>query len=600
MKSKILVILLLLWISIFSVQAQNRGINYKAVISEAGSLLQNHNVTLKFTILKDNRINLYEETHAVTTDDNGIVVANIGEGTLVSGDTNNINFLDDIYYNVAIDTGSGYTDMGTHQFKAVPYAMVAKKAEAVSNPLWTSVSNGINSADAIGVGVGTTLNANLHMIDVTGGLPLLKMESNDNIYTIWQSNRAGVDDYQIGIDGGNNKFIFSDITTSKYPLTIQSDKVGINNLDPIANLHVKGSVLFDNGSQGIGKVLTSDAQGFATWQSISTGAVNINDLTDAIYDGSSLFIGNSSGINTVSSAFNNLAVGENSFYSNTTGSQNTAIGSSTLYSSTEANGNTAVGYANLNAHTTGGYNTTLGYASFFKHETGANNTSIGAYTGYNNLAGSGNVFIGYFAGYNETGNNKLYIENSNTSDPLIGGDFSTNEVTINGSLSIKDGTQAVGKVLSSDVNGKGTWKYTTHSIIYSPSQVEVFTNNVDYIKGTSYFYFQTTNQNQGYIGINLPLNSIITNVTYYYLDNNSTRDIRFQVYKTNLISGGSSTYAASTSSGTNSVVRTSSIATNILVEDQYAYSFVIDANALTWPGDNTLQVRGVKLTYEIR
>lgn len=600
MKSKILVILLLLWISIFSVQAQNRGINYKAVISEAGSLLQNHNVTLKFTILKDNRINLYEETHAVTTDDNGIVVANIGEGTLVSGDTNNINFLDDIYYNVAIDTGSGYTDMGTHQFKAVPYAMVAKKAEAVSNPLWTSVSNGINSADAIGVGVGTTLNANLHMIDVTGGLPLLKMESNDNIYTIWQSNRAGVDDYQIGIDGGNNKFIFSDITTSKYPLTIQSDKVGINNLDPIANLHVKGSVLFDNGSQGIGKVLTSDAQGFATWQSISTGAVNINDLTDAIYDGSSLFIGNSSGINTVSSAFNNLAVGENSFYSNTTGSQNTAIGSSTLYSSTEANGNTAVGYANLNAHTSGGYNTTLGYASFFKHETGANNTSIGAYTGYNNLAGSGNVFIGYFAGYNETGNNKLYIENSNTSDPLIGGDFSTNEVTINGSLSIKDGTQAVGKVLSSDVNGKGTWKYTTHSIIYSPSQVEVFTNNVDYIKGTSYFYFQTTNQNQGYIGINLPLNSIITNVTYYYLDNNSTRDIRFQVYKTNLISGGSTTYAASTSSGTNSVVRTSSIATNILVEDQYAYSFVIDANALTWPGDNTLQVRGVKLTYEIR
>jgi len=600
MKSKILVILLLLWISIFSVQAQNRGINYKAVISEAGSLLQNHNVTLKFTILKDNRINLYEETHAVTTDDNGIVVANIGEGTLVSGDTNNINFLDDIYYNVAIDTGSGYTDMGTHQFKAVPYAMVAKKAEAVSNPLWTSVSNGINSADAIGVGVGTTLSANLHMIDVTGGLPLLKMESNDNIYTIWQSNRAGVDDYQIGIDGGNNKFIFSDITTSKYPLTLQSDKVGINNLDPIANLHVKGSVLFDNGSQGIGKVLTSDAQGFATWQSISTGAVNINDLTDAIYDGSSLFIGNSSGINTVSSAFNNLAVGENSFYSNTTGSQNTAIGSSTLYSSTEANGNTAVGYANLNAHTSGGYNTTLGYASFFKHETGANNTSIGAYTGYNNLAGSGNVFIGYFAGYNETGNNKLYIENSNTSDPLIGGDFSTNEVTINGSLSIKDGTQAVGKVLSSDVNGKGTWKYTTHSIIYSPSQVEVFTNNVDYIKGTSYFYFQTTNQNQGYIGINLPLNSIITNVTYYYLDNNSTRDIRFQVYKTNLISGGSTTYAASTSSGTNSVVRTSSIATNILVEDQYAYSFVIDANALTWPGDNTLQVRGVKLTYEIR
>ena len=39
------------------------------------------------------------------------------------------------------------------------------------------------------------------------------------------------------------------------------------------------------------------------------------------------------------------------------------------------------------------------------------------------------LFLGYQAGYNETGSNKLYIDNSSTSDPLIEGDFSSNTVT---------------------------------------------------------------------------------------------------------------------------------------------------------------------------
>jgi len=49
---------------------------------------------------------------------------------------------------------------------------------------------------------------------------------------------------------------------------------------------------------------------------------------------------------------------------------------------------------------------------------------------------SGNVLIGYQAGYSETGSNKLYIDNSNTASPLIGGDFSTNEVAVNGKLGV--------------------------------------------------------------------------------------------------------------------------------------------------------------------
>ena len=43
-------------------------------------------------------------------------------------------------------------------------------------------------------------------------------------------------------------------------------KVGINNTAPTAQLDVQGTVKISNGTQGLGKVLTSDAAGNASWQ----------------------------------------------------------------------------------------------------------------------------------------------------------------------------------------------------------------------------------------------------------------------------------------------------------------------------------------------
>ena len=63
---------------------------------------------------------------------------------------------------------------------------------------------------------------------------------------------------------------------------------------------------------------------------------------------------------------------------------------------------------------------------------GGNNTVIGTGAG-NSLNGSGNVFIGFNAGSDATFNalsNTLVIQNSNSSIPLIHGDFSANLVGI--------------------------------------------------------------------------------------------------------------------------------------------------------------------------
>lgn len=64
------------------------------------------------------------------------------------------------------------------------------------------------------------------------------------------------------------------------------------------------------------------------------------------------------------------------------------------------------------------------------------NVGIGYHSLQNNVTGTGNVALGYNAGLNETNSNKLYISNSDTSTPLIYGEFDTKKLTINGGLGI--------------------------------------------------------------------------------------------------------------------------------------------------------------------
>jgi hypothetical protein len=120
------------------------------------------------------------------------------------------------------------------------------------------------------------------------------------------------------------------------------------------------------------------------------------------------------------------------------GTGNTAVGISALESVYEGYCNTAVGYLALNLNNNGNYNTSVGAYSNYNNHLGSMNTTIGYEAGMGtptyNI--SGNVFIGYRAGKYETGNDKLYIENSSSSNPLIGGDFSADEVYLNGKVGI--------------------------------------------------------------------------------------------------------------------------------------------------------------------
>ncbi len=98
--------------------------------------------------------------------------------------------------------------------------------------------------------------------------------------------------------------------------------------------------------------------------------------------------------------------------------------------------NVFLGHLAGTSNTSGGSNTFLGASSGKSQTIGWGNTFLGQSAGYTNTTGIGNVFIGNNAGFSELGSNKLYIDNSDTSSPLIYGDFATNRVAINGSLGI--------------------------------------------------------------------------------------------------------------------------------------------------------------------
>ncbi len=142
-----------------------------------------------------------------------------------------------------------------------------------------------------------------------------------------------------------------------------------------------------------------------------------------------VFLGTQSGYdNTTGSS--NFFLGYRSGYNNTTGIQNVFIGTEAGRENTTGQNNLFLGYKTGVKTTTGGNNVFLGLNAGNNNLTGSNSVYIGLQSGYN-ATGSSNVFFGYQAGYNETGSNKLYIENSNSSVPLIYGDFSTNYLKFN-------------------------------------------------------------------------------------------------------------------------------------------------------------------------
>jgi len=159
----------------------------------------------------------------------------------------------------------------------------------------------------------------------------------------------------------------------------------------------------------------------------------------------------------------NVFIGYNSgsrpYGANNTGQANVGIGANTLRDIITGDNNAAIGYYSQNALQTGSRNIGVGASSMAKLTTGSDNVTIGYAAGVGKTGsgfakntfvgtesgreigeGSRNVAIGYEAGrgWIVDQNSLLAIEGSESGAPLIGGDFSTNDVRLFGDVLVAD------------------------------------------------------------------------------------------------------------------------------------------------------------------
>ena len=355
--SKTKLTLLALLISIVSI-AQN-GINYKALIKDdSGNVIANTAIQIQFTIVQD-ITDVYTETHAPTTDANGIVIVNIGDGTLTSGDFNTINWAEENHsLNVQIDTGTGFVDLGTTQFMSVPYAKHAETAANASNV------NGLEAIDE-GNGIGWRLvgrnaanydNIGFNAIDLSFvDDPNLELGATGNYAFSLGHNGTASGEHALAF--GNQNYALND-----YAIAIGNNNTvsGLNSTAIGAINQVSGDYALAAGLQNVASENYTVALGANTTASGEYGiAMGRNTTASA---GTSTAMGAS----TTASGFTSTAMGSGTTAS---GLVSTAMGAFTAASgdrstamgiSTDATGLTSTAMGGFTT-ASGDYSTAMGF-----------------------------------------------------------------------------------------------------------------------------------------------------------------------------------------------------------------------------------------------
>lgn len=156
---KKLLLLVTLFISFLTFAQVPQGISYQAIaLNGSGAPVVSSNVRVKLSILDATVTGtvLYSETHLKTTNANGLFILTIGQGTVLSGSFNTINWgTNSKFLKVEMDAtgGTTYALVGTTQLLSVPYALAA-------DSLVTSPGEGITLVSPNGTPYTLSVNDN--------------------------------------------------------------------------------------------------------------------------------------------------------------------------------------------------------------------------------------------------------------------------------------------------------------------------------------------------------------------------------------------------------------------------------------------------------
>ncbi len=132
---KLLLFLFTMMLSVAALFAQApQKMSYQVVVrNTSNALVTNQNVSAKISILQGsvNGTPVYVETHTATTNVNGLLTLEVGDGTTVTGSLEAVNWAEGPFFlksEIDPDGGINYSIEGTQQLLSVPYALYAEKA----------------------------------------------------------------------------------------------------------------------------------------------------------------------------------------------------------------------------------------------------------------------------------------------------------------------------------------------------------------------------------------------------------------------------------------------------------------------------------------
>lgn len=142
---------LLLFVTVaFTAFAQSpEKMSYQAIIrAQDNTLVANSNISLKVIVHQSALAgpSVYQETHSVATNNNGLVSLEIGTGNNTIGNFSKIAWENGPYFietQVDIAGGSNYNIIGNMQLLSVPYALHAKTAERIVGANNTNISKAV-------------------------------------------------------------------------------------------------------------------------------------------------------------------------------------------------------------------------------------------------------------------------------------------------------------------------------------------------------------------------------------------------------------------------------------------------------------------------
>ena len=360
------------------------------------------------------------------------------------------------------------------------------------------------------------------VVDGTNGQVL----TTDGAGAVTWENSAGSDTQDLSIDNATADLSLVDGGTVEIKTIADSDddtliQVEENADEDIIRFDVSGTEHFTMNNNGKLEILNSgnsiyigDNAGLADpttvdKESVAIGSFSAENLatgaTSSFHGKYTTAIGFNA-LNALTIGNRNTSIGHNSSALLTTGRYNLALGANALARSTDSDGNVALGtnaleYINGDNNVAVGYralygiqnpgiignaryNTALGDRAGLRVRDGQENVWVGRYSDQFNNNGNGNtiigtdagasvgsardlsgrVLIGFRAGRSTGGvDNTLYIENSESTTPLIGGDFSTDRVGINIDLNGSTANLTHTLTVGGNVFASGGFQSTTNN-----------------------------------------------------------------------------------------------------------------------------------------